>query len=232
MSERTFDDFDKFADEYRMIHTKNIQLTGVDSFYFAEMKVRLLQPTEKNIKIKVLDIGCGDGATALFMQQYFSNWEINGIDVSEKSIRVAEERNLPNATFCLYNGTTILSPDQSFDIVFIAGVLHHVDFGLHQTMIKEIFRLLKVGGRLYLFEHNPLNPITRYLVKTCVFDVDAKLLKNQYTTKLLQQNALKIASKNFIIFFPRKGFFKYFIFLEKYLQWVPFGGQYFIRATK
>lgn len=232
MSERTFDDFNKFADDYRSIHTENIQLTGVDSFYFAEMKVRLLQPVEKNTELKVLDIGCGDGATELFMQKYFSKWKINGIDVSEKSIQVADERKLQNANFSLYNGTNILLPDQSFDIVFIAGVLHHVDFSLHQTIIKEIFRTLKVGGRLYLFEHNPLNPITRYLVKTCVFDVDAKLLKSQYTSKLLSQNGLQIHTKQFIIFFPRNGVFKYLIFLEKYLHRIPFGGQYFIRAIK
>ena len=232
MSERTFDDFNKFADDYRSIHTENIQLTGVDSFYFAEMKVRLLQSVEKNTELKVLDIGCGDGATELFMQQYFSKWKINGIDVSEKSIQVAEERKLPNASFSLYNGTHVILPDQSIDIVFIAGVLHHVDFSLHQTIIKEIYRVLKVGGRLYLFEHNPLNPITRYLVKTCIFDVDAKLLKNQYTTKLLHQNGLQVDKKQFIIFFPRKGIFKYFIFLEKYLIWLPFGGQYFITAIK
>ena len=232
MSERTFDDFDQFADDYRLIHTKNIQLAGVDSFYFAEMKVRLLQVVEKNTELKVLDIGCGDGATEFFMQQYFPNWKIKGIDVSEKSIKVAEERNLKNAEFSLYDGTTILFPYQSFDIIFIAGVLHHVDFSLHQTMVKEIYRVLKDKGRLYLYEHNPLNPITRYLVKTCIFDADAKLLKNQYATKLLQQNNLKIISKQFIIFFPRKGFFKHFIFLEKYLQWLPLGGQYFISASK
>ena len=232
MSERTFDDFNKYADDYRMIHTKNIQLAGVDSFYFAQMKVCLLQPTEKNKELKVLDIGCGDGATELFMQQYFSNWKITGIDVSEQSIKVAAARKLQNATFSQYNGTNILFPDQTFDIVFIAGVLHHVAFSLHQTMIKEIFRVLKVGGRLYLFEHNPLNPLTRYLVKTCIFDEDAKLLKEKYAVILLKKNNFTISSKKFIIFFPRKGFFKYFIFLEKYLQWVPFGGQYFIRAIK
>ncbi|HTB52366.1 MAG TPA: class I SAM-dependent methyltransferase [Ferruginibacter sp.] len=232
MSERTFDDFDDFATDYRSIHSANIKLSGADSFYFVQMKVQLLQQFEKNGAAKVLDIGCGDGATALFMQQYFPQWQIQGIDISSKSIEVATHRNLSNASFSVYNGTAISYADEIFDVIFIAGVLHHVTFSLHETIVKEIQRLLKKGGRLYLFEHNPLNPVTKYLVNTCVFDKDARLLKSSYTTKLLQQNKLAVAQKQFIIFFPRKGMFSKLIFLEKYLQWLPFGGQYFIKAIK
>jgi ubiquinone/menaquinone biosynthesis C-methylase UbiE len=232
MSERTFDDFDEYAKEYRTIHTKNVKLSGVDSFYFSEMKVNLLGEYEKNEFLKVLDIGCGDGATELFMQKYFPQWLISGIDISENSVQIAKDRNISNTDFKVYNGTNMPFLDESFDVIFVAGVLHHVEFILHQIIIKEIMRVLKKGGRLYFFEHNPLNPLTRHLVKTCIFDKNAKLLKNDYTKKLLKQYQLKISDNNFIVFFPRKGFFSKFIFLEKYLFWVPFGGQYFIRAFK
>ncbi len=232
MKERTFDEFDEFAADYRSIHSRNIQLSGADSFYFAEMKVKLLCKTETNAKLKVLDIGCGDGATELFMQQYFPAWEINGIDISSKSIEQAKTQLIPNTIFETYDGKNIASPDQVFDIVFVAGVLHHIDYSLHAGLIKEINRVLKNGGRLYLFEHNPLNPLTRYLVKTCVFDKDARLLKHGYTKKILKAAGLQIISNDFIIFFPRKGLFASLIGLEKYLRKIPLGGQYFIRAEK
>lgn len=232
MSQRTFDDFDEFANDYRIIHTKNLKLTGADSFYFAEMKMQLLQLFEKNESLQVLDIGCGDGATELFMQQYFPKWQVNGMDISEKSIHAAKKRKLSNANFSVYNGSEIPLMNESVDVVFIAGVLHHVEFVLHQVIIKEISRVLKKGGRLYLFEHNPLNPLTRYLVNTCVFDKDARLLKSNYTVQLLKKYELHIDSKRFIIFFPRKKIFSKLIFLEKYLRWLPLGGQYFIRAIK
>ena len=232
MSERSFDDFDEFAAAYRDIHTQNIKLSGADSFYFAEMKVRLLQDFEKNNSLKALDIGCGDGATELFMQQYFPNWKVYAIDISERSIEEAKKRNLSNASFAVYDGKSIPFEDGYFDLVFMAGVLHHVAFNLHHGLIKEISRVLKGGGRLYLYEHNPLNPVTKYLVKTCVFDKDAKLLHNAYASKLLNKNKLAVKNKNFIIFFPRKGILSKLIFLEKYLQWLPLGGQYFIRAVK
>lgn len=232
MNERTFDDFDAHADAYRSVHTENIKLSGADSFYFARMKVELLQQSEKDSALKVLDIGCGDGATELFMQQLFPQWQLSAIDVSEKSIDVAKARGLSAVAFKVYNGTETGFADNSFDIIFLAGVLHHVDFSLHNTILKEIYRLLKPGGRLYLFEHNPLNPVTKYLVNTCVFDKDARLLKSSYTTSLFKKTRLKIKKKQFIIFFPRKGLLSKLIFLEKYLTWLPLGGQYFIRAIK
>lgn len=91
---------------------------------------------------------------------------------------------------------------------------------------------MKKQGRYYLFEHNPLNPLTRYLVNTCVFDKDAKLLPSNYTRSLLRLQNFRILKKEFIIFFPRKGMLAKLIFLEKYLNWLPLGGQYFYVSEK
>ncbi len=232
MAERTFDDFDEFANEYRNIHTKNLQWSGADSLYFASQKVQMMHPYECNTTLKMLDVGCGDGATELFVHQHFPDWIITAVDVSGTSIQVAQKRNIANVTFLLYDGTTIPATDNSVDIVFMAGVLHHVNFNLHPNLLKEIYRVLKIGGRLYLFEHNPLNPMTRYLVNTCVFDKDAKLLSNIYSRSLVRKFKMKILNNTFIIFFPRKGLLSKLIFLEKWFSWFPFGGQYFIRAIK
>lgn len=232
MQQRNFDSFDDYASEYRSIHTENIKLSGADSYYFAEMKVKLLREYEKNEHLNILDVGCGDGATELFMQKYFSDWKVNAVDVSEKSIVEAIAKNIPGAEFSVYDGLQLPFESNSFDIVFMAGVLHHVNFDLHNSIIKEINRVLKTGGRFYLFEHNPLNPVTKHLVNTCVFDKDAKLLSNRYAKKLIRNNYLKQITNKFIIFFPRKGLLSKFIFLEKMLARLPFGGQYFIRAIK
>jgi ubiquinone/menaquinone biosynthesis C-methylase UbiE len=232
MGQRTFDDFDEFANNYRDIHTNNLKLTGADSFYFAEMKVRLLQSFEKNERLQVLDIGCGDGTTELFMHRYFSKWQLTGMDVSKQSIDAANKKEIPGVSFILYDGSAIPFTDESVDVLFMAGVLHHVEFSLHDSLVKEIGRVLKRGGRLYIFEHNPFNPFTRYLVNTCVFDINARLLPAGYTKRLLRKNKFQVEGKSFIIFFPRKTIFSRFIFFEKYLQWLPLGGQYFIRALK
>ncbi|MEO6404031.1 MAG: class I SAM-dependent methyltransferase [Ferruginibacter sp.] len=232
MPKRTFDGFDDYAEDYRSIHSKNIKLSGADSFYFAEFKVKLLQGYVKNETLRVLDVGCGDGATEIFMMKYFPFWKVEGIDTSFKSIEAAKQRSLPNAGFHFYDGNKIPFGENQFDIIFIAGVLHHINYDLHAAIIREILKVLKPGGQLFLFEHNPLNPLTRYLVNTCDFDKNAKLLMAGYTGRMLKKNGFRLVKKNFIIFFPRKGLLSKFIFLEKYLQWLPLGGQYFFIAEK
>jgi ubiquinone/menaquinone biosynthesis C-methylase UbiE len=230
MSKRQFDDFDGFANGYRALHTENIKLSGADSFYFAENKVLTLKEYELNNELSMLDVGCGDGAVEIFIKQHFSNWRVDGIDISEKSLVQARQRNLNNTKFGLYNGIQIPFQDNSFDIVFVAAVLHHIDFKLHQQFIEEVHRVLKKGGRVYVFEHNPLNPATRYLVSTCVFDKDARLLSYSYTKRLL--SAFESAQKKFILFFPRQGILSAFIKFEKKLSWLPLGAQYYFRAVK
>lgn len=232
MDNRTFDDFDAYAKNYRAIHSQNIQLSGADSFYFAEQRITMLQAYEKNEPLKVLDLGCGDGVSEIFIQKHFSRWQVQGIDVSKESIEMAKQQNLPNAVFNVYDGIHIPFADNSFDIVFVAGVLHHVAFELHDAMITEMKRVLINGGRLLVYEHNPLNPLTKYIVKTCVFDKDAKLLRCSYLTNLVSKHGLTIHKRFYFIFIPPKGFLKKLGPLEKIFYWLPFGGKYFIRAVK
>jgi ubiquinone/menaquinone biosynthesis C-methylase UbiE len=232
MAERSFDDFDAYAKDYRTIHTNNIKIAGVDSFYFAEMKVKMITEFESNSVIKVLDVGCGDGVTEVFINKYFPSWNICAIDISDKSIEQAKNKNVNGCEFQLYDGKNIPFNDNSFDVIFMAGVLHHIDFSLHNGLLQEVSRVLKMKGRFFLFEHNPFNPVTKHLVDTCIFDKDAKLLKIDYALQLLRENNFNVQKKKFIIFFPRKGVLSKFIFLEKYLQWLPLGGQYFIRSVK
>ena len=233
MAKRSFDDFDEYANDYRSIHTDNVRISGADSFYFAEHKVQQLVQSEANhTGIKMLDIGCGDGATELFVHKYLPTWKVEAIDISEKSIARAIEKKISNANFSVYDGKQIPFADNIFDIAFIAAVMHHIDFSLHESLLKEIFRVLKPCGRLYLFEHNPLNPVTRYFVNTCVFDKDAKLLGYNYSNKILKNASFKNIEKKFILFFPRTGILARLIKLEDKLGWLPLGGQYMYKAEK
>ena len=62
------------------------------------------------------------------------------------------------------------------DLVFSACVFHHIEAQEHVGLMREICRVLAPGGALAIFEHNPVNPVTRYIVATCPFDENAVLI--------------------------------------------------------
>lgn len=233
MKEREFDNFDQFAKDYRSTHDKSVELSGADSDYFSEYKIVELT-SEENIqeKLTILDFGCGDGNSSVYLRKHFSNAQIYGVDVSEKSIEQANLKQLPNVSFTSFNGSILPYEDESFDVVFTSMVFHHINHGLHQQILLEINRVLKKGGRFYNFEHNPNNPLTRKVVRECPFDEDAVLLTPSYHKKIINESPLSLKKINYTLFLPRHKLFKPFLGLEKLLTWCPIGAQYYIKAIK
>ena len=225
--------FDEVAEDYRKIHTENVKATGADSEYFVAYKIQEIRRKFKKAEFsKILDLGCGDGNSISVFNSLYPSCQLFGIDISEKSIQTALSKNISNASFAKYDGKTIPHADNTFDMVFIACVLHHVDPAAHKDLFKEIFRVLKPDGRLVIFEHNPYNPFTRKIVKDCIFDEDAILIKSNKLKKGLQETGFSMVKSFFTLFFPRNGIFKLFLKLEPFMQWLPVGGQYYISATK
>lgn len=232
MSKREFDDFDDFARDYRQIHNKAIRISGTDSDYFSEQKIGEVRTNEVGDDPHILDLGCGDGNSASFFHKYFPDAEYCGLDVSEESVAVAQERAIPNATFSKYNGIDIPFSDNTFDIVFVSCVMHHISFDMHESFLKEARRVMKNGGRVYIFEHNPFNPVTQRIVRACPFDADAVLMSSFYTKKLLSKLDFGAIKIDYTLFFPRFSIFRKILGLEKYLKWLPLGGQYYARSIK
>jgi ubiquinone/menaquinone biosynthesis C-methylase UbiE len=187
---------------------------------------------KKNEPLRLLDLGCGDGYTAEYMYKKFPLWQVDAIEVSQESIDVAKLKHAPNTKFQWFDGKNVPFESESFDAIFIACIFHHVPLDEHEALMIEAKRVLKKGGRLYLFEHNPFNLGTQYLVKTCVFDGTAHLLSVAHFTKLFKQTGWKINFVKYLTFFPGWKFIRPLLKLEKHLSWLPLGGQYFISATK
>lgn len=104
-------------------------------------------------KSVALDLGCGTG---LFTDKVFraTQAQITGIDISEDLLSQARERQ-PQVTFKIEDAMNMSFPDNHFDVVFGSSVLHHLEM---DKAIREIFRVLKPGGRMIFAEPNMLNP--------------------------------------------------------------------------
>ena len=232
MARKEFDDFDKYAQDYRQIHNECLKFSGADSDHFSEQKIEELRKNESDDEIVFLDLGCGDGNSAVFFQKHFPNSTYRGLDTSKASVEQALDRNIAGATFSQYDGFNITSPDSSFDVVLLACVMHHIAPENHERFLTEVRRVMKPGGRLYIFEHNPFNPVTRSIVNSCPFDEDAVLLSSRLTRRLLDTARFGEVKVRYTIFFPRHRLFNAFLRLERLLSWLPLGGQYYARAVK
>jgi SAM-dependent methyltransferase len=227
--------FDKFADEYRALHAQNITITGEDPNYFVEYKVRdvhtqVLACGQRNEHLTILDFGSGVGNSIPFFHRYFPSCHLVCADVSERSLEVARRRFGKLADYVLFTGETLPFESGAFDVAFSACVFHHIPDIEHTPLLRELRRTLSSrAGRLFLYEHNPLNPLTVHAVNTCAFDSDAILIPSWKMRKKFRNAGYSNVTVCYRVFFPR--FLKRLRFLEYRLPFLPIGAQYCIAGT-
>lgn len=228
-------EFDKFADEYEMLHRENIGVTGERPTYFAEYKIRDIANQMRtngcfNKDLRILDFGSGVGSSIPFYVKYFPSCEIVCVDVSLRSLEIAKDRFGRLASYLLFSGETLPLRSSTFDIVFAACVFHHIPGAEHLALLREMRRVLATeAGWLFLYEHNPMNPLTRRAVNTCVFDREAVLIPPWQMYRGMREAGYTDISVYYRVFFPRV--FALFRFLEYRLSWLPLGAQYCVAGA-
>ena len=226
-------EFDKFADEYRAMHAANIRLSGEAPEYFAEYKVADIAAELARDGVaarKVLDFGAGVGYSVPFFARHLPAARVTCLDVSRKSLEVGAAHHGAAAEFEHFDGRRIPFDDGTFDVALASCVFHHIPHGEHVALLAEIRRVLAPGGRLFVFEHNPLNPLTRHAVNTCAFDENAELVLAPTMRRRARDAGFAAADVRYRIFFPHalRGLRP----LEPSLTWLPLGAQYYVAARK
>jgi SAM-dependent methyltransferase len=223
-------EFDRYAADYEELVRRSIRFIGQEQSFFVEARSRhLLELARRRLgdpgRVRALDVGCGGG---LAHPHLSALGRLEGADVSEAMIEVARERN-PQVRYHVASGTKLPFPDGAFDLTFTACVLHHVSPAERGAFVGELGRVTRAGGLVVVFEHNPLNPLTRLAVSRCAFDDDAVLLGRRETSRRLRAAGLRLAEARYILFFPWRG--RLLERLERALSGLPAGAQYYVAAA-
>lgn len=226
-------EFDKFADEYSELLNSSIRASGEESEYFARYKVKYIADhflKSNDIAHKALDFGCGVGGSIPHFKKYLNSTKLTCVDVSKKSLDIAEYRFPGAADYKLFDGNSLPFEDNAFNVVFAACVFHHIPSDEHEKLLSEIRRVLMPRGSLFVFEHNPFNPLTVRVVNQCVFDENAVLISSGEFRRKLASSGFHSIQCRYQVFFP--AFLRSLRWLERSLDWCPVGAQYCLIAKK
>lgn len=218
-------DFDNHAANYSGEINAKISSFGQEHDFYIRRKARLLNELIRQVpsgKARVLDVGCAVG----LIHPHLKGWStLDGVDIAAATLDVARAAN-PGVTYKSYDGHVLPYESGQFDLTFVMCVLHHVPVPQWPDLIVELCRVTKPGGVVAILEHNPYNPLTNYIVRTCPLDEGVTLLKSDRSRELLQHAGCTDIETRYLLFTPiDNGFFETF---DDMLGWLPLGAQYMV----
>ncbi|MHB8643732.1 MAG: class I SAM-dependent methyltransferase [Gaiellaceae bacterium] len=221
-------EFDRTLESYEEAVEHAIAFSGRSHAYFLREKARrLLDVARRTLgdlaRVRALDVGCGPGTSHAFLAPL---GDLVGVDESAQFVAAARRQH-PERQYLIASGESLPFDDASFDLAFTVCVLHHVPSGERQAFANELVRVVRPGGIVAVLEHNPLNPLTRFVVGRCEFDEDAELLRMNEVEDLLSGAGAVKPERAFMLFTPWPA-----PRLERILARLPLGAQYLVAATR
>jgi SAM-dependent methyltransferase len=231
--------FDRHKENYQSDIDKAVSFSGQSHEFFTRVKAGYLIDLLKSFgsgqagapstqpPIKVLDIGCGHGHIHPFLLHSDVPLKLSAIDVATTVVEEARQLN-PAVEYRVYNGERLPYEDESFDFAYTIAVMHHLPPPQWPAFLQEMRRVVRPGGMIAIFEHNPINPLTRWIVHTCPIDENAVLLGSRRLSNLATQARFSDIESCYILFTPLDG--PAFRRFDKMIGWLPLGAQYYVAA--
>lgn len=220
-------EFDKFAKEYDRVLAESIPDELNEDAYFAEYKIALMAKRLEGRHVdRILDYGCGAGRSLPFLHKYFPGSDIWGFDVSPESLAVASQRSPQSILFSDWSSVR----GTSFDAIVAANVFHHVPVADRPDALASCRGALGPEGQMFLFEHNPYNPVTRWIFERCPFDSDAEMISLPAALKLAGGAGFRTHRHAYTLFFPKP--LAFLRRMEPWLERLPLGAQYYVQMAR
>ncbi len=231
-------EFDRHAEGYDGGLDNPIKrMMGNSADQFIAVKGRWLLRREPQLAkggLSLLDYGCGAGDLMRVLAGLGAHPDFTGCDVSQGMLAQAARRwpaggGKPPA-LALQDGARTPFVDAAFDVVTVSAVLHHVPPADRPAVYAELGRVLKPGGRIYVFEHNPRNPLVRYVIARTPIDANAILLDVREVRDGLRLSGRYHLDSDYLMFMPPG--LAFLGPIDRALAWLPLGAQYAVAARK
>lgn len=145
--------FDHVAEHYDDVFKPHI------SGHYLQKRIRFIQSLGKASSI--LDFGCGTGVLAEKLKD--AGYRVSGVEYSQGMLDKALERGIEGR---LLQGSVIPFDDNTFDFTYSVAVFHHLETPENvQKALAEMVRVTKPGGKVLVWDHNPLNPYWKPFMK-------------------------------------------------------------------
>lgn len=224
-------EFDVHSVRYREQHQASVAFGGFELDYFATYKADVTRTVCDRFNIAprtIMDFGAGIGNAVKPLREAFPASKIACVDVSADSLAQCAALAISNVGTHIYDGQTLPFRDGAVDLAFTACVFHHIPESEHVRLLIEIRRCLRRDGLMVMFEHNPMNPLTRLAVARCPFDANAVLIGAELMKRRFQAAGYCDVKVGYRIFFPE--FMSTLRRFEPWLESLPLGGQYYVAA--
>lgn len=224
---------DAYPDEYKQDIERALAFTGLEMDLFTRGKADSIVDLLERLHpggakaADCLDIGCGIGNLHPFLRAGVGR--LRGADISADAIATARELN-PAIDYRVYDGRRLPYEDATFDFCSTACVMHHVPPPQWPDFVAEAWRVTRPGGLFAVYEHNPLNPMTRIVVCRCPFDHDAVLLRARRVLALMRQAGFEPVLRQYLFFVPIDA--PWARRVDRLLGWLPIGAQYVVCGRK
>jgi ubiquinone/menaquinone biosynthesis C-methylase UbiE len=212
---RKKDNINSFNNDIRNIgsyvYTKNnIYSALTANKRLTDETIRIIKTYFKQ-KIKIIDIGCGDGTYTLELYKAIKPKQITGFDFAEDAIKVADKnaKKIKNSsvifkTCDIYNINRQFGKD-NYDLAIARGVLHHI----HNPEIA-VREICKTTSKIIVLEPNGYNPILKIIEKISRYHVEhgEKSYFPPLLNKWFTKQGFKVTEQKYIglvpYFFPEK----------------------------
>jgi ubiquinone/menaquinone biosynthesis C-methylase UbiE len=217
--EKVRDHFESIASHYSRELPKYFQI------YLVKRKMDFILQNCDDLGTKLaLDIGCGQGHYAQFLNNRAKN--VIGVDFSFNNVRntlkIKCNKNALNT-----DGKKLPFKSKTFDFCYCINVIHHLTSREAQKQfIEEMFRVVKPGGYIFIFDLSIKNPLfTFYLEKIfpIIRNIDEgdELFFNTEDIMTLINGSYELVSVNYYSFIPDitpKFLLRFLMVLEKLIE--------------